>query len=276
MGSHSQNVSQPHWLLTPENWWKTYLIGWLPVGAAYLMILGLFVSIDGLTLITTWVANIIVPIIIGIGASWLILRVLHTLSWSIQLVLHAFGSLIFSTLWAQGTFRLMQIFSGLMTGDWTAPQWPAPVMAWQLFQGVAIYFTLCSATYAYWALQKLSAQSQTVTEPSDSTRIFAKKDDIILPIDVAEITAVQTIEGTTFIFRHREKLESRISLSALESHLPGESFLRVHRSAIINIDHIQSIEAVGNGRMAIHMKNDETVLSSRAGTTAIKSRLSIV
>lgn len=266
-----------HWLLRPDNWWKAYLLGWFPIGLAYALILGLFVNIDGLTLITTWLANILVPVIMGIGVSWLILRIMHATNWKLQLALHTAGSIIFSTLWALGAFRLLQIFSGLLTGEWIAPNWPAPVIAWQLFQGVSIYFVICSGSYVYWTLKNFPWPGQEDEEfREERRRIFARKDDVILPIDIVDVTAIRAIDGATFIFQGSTQLESKANLSQLESELPERLFLRIHRSAIINSDHIQSIEPAGNGRMSVHMTNGETIVSSRAGTQILKSRLPLV
>lgn len=264
------------WLLRAENWWKAYFLGWVPVASAYLIILGLFLNIDGITLVSTWLANIIVPLIMGLGVSWIVLNLLIERSVHVQLLSHSIGSVVFSTLWALGAFRLLQVSSGLIRGDWSPPVWPSAALAWQLFQGLAIYFTIASATYAYWAIRTFRHAQITEGEDAQTSRIFAKTPTGILPIGVSEIDAVRSIDGLTYIVRRGEKLESRLSLGELEDKLPSSVFLRVHRSALINLNHIQSIEPAGNGRLTVHLSSGLSLETSRSGTAALKGRLALV
>ncbi|NNE41452.1 MAG: LytTR family transcriptional regulator [Marinicaulis sp.] len=251
-------------------------MGWAPLGLSYLIILGLFVDITGLTLVTTWVANVLFPSIAGIGVVWVVLSLLIHQTPRVQIGAHTLGAIVFSTVWALTTFRLLQAFAGLTTGVWSAPNWPSPVVAWQLFQGLAIYFTIVSVTYAYWALTRLtSAETESVSLGAPQ-RIYAKTNNGLVPLIVNDICAARTIDGLSYLFVGRNKLESRMTLAELEAALPDEQFLRIHRSAIINLDQIQSIEPAGNGRQTIHLTNGETIETSRAGSAILKARVSLV
>ena len=263
-------------LLEPGNWWRTYFLGWIPVGLSYLIILALFTSVSGLTLISTWTANVLFPSLAGIGVAWGIVRWLVHQSPRLQIAAHTAGAVVFSMLWTLTTFRLLQLFSGVLGGDWSAPRWPSAVVAWQLFQGVAIYFTITSATYAYWALTRLFQGQPKDTKQQVPTRIYAKTIDGLAPLIPDEICAAKAINGLPYVFVQGKKLESRMTLAELEDALPSHQFLRIHRSTIVNLDQILSIESAGNGRRTLHLKSGLSVETSRAGATALKSRLALV
>ncbi|NQY14208.1 MAG: LytTR family transcriptional regulator DNA-binding domain-containing protein [Henriciella sp.] len=263
-------------LLDPRNWWKAYILAWLPLGLSYLIILGVFVDIDGSTLLVTWLANILYPSVVSIGVVWLCVKEIIHKPPRFQIIIHTLGAVAFSALWALTLFRLLQLFNGLLTSEWTPPIWPSAVIAWQLFQGLALYFIIVSGTYAFWALSKLKQNGLNLTPDPIRTRIYSRSELGLVPVTVDEISAVSTSDGATLLIVGPAQLESRMAISELEALLPLDKFVRIHRTALVNLDHIQSLEPAGNGRQTVHLKNGMTFESSRAGSTALKSRFSIV
>ncbi len=55
----------------------------------------------------------------------------------------------------------------------------------------------------------------------------------------------------------------RETLSALESHLDSQKFLRIHRSTIVNLDRIQALESLSHGEMALILKDGTRLTASR-------------
>jgi two-component system LytT family response regulator len=55
----------------------------------------------------------------------------------------------------------------------------------------------------------------------------------------------------------------RETLSALEQKLDPQKFLRVHRSAIVNLDRIQAMESLSHGELVLILKNGARVTASR-------------
>lgn len=271
----SSSIEQSQ-LLEPKNWWKAYALAWLPLGLAYLLVLGVFVDIDGRTLVTTWLANILYPSIVSIGVVWFTLTELVQKKLRLQLIIHTLGAVAYSALWALTLFRLLQLFNGVFNGNWSAPIWPSPVIAWQLFQGLALYFIIVSGTYAYWALAKLKQHGLTLEPEAPAARLYSRSSEGLVPVLVNEISAVRTLDGVTQLMVGAKQLESRLSLSELETLLPSETFVRIHKSVIINLDQVHSVEPAGNGRQSVHLQNGLTFETSRAGAAALKSRFAIV
>ncbi len=120
------------------------------------------------------------------------------------------------------------------------------------------------------ALSKALAQS-TKDEPK-STRLAIKTrglTDYIETNTIARLSGADdyveltTIGGKTFLLDD--------SLNALQKRLPS-SFLRVHRSHIINMPHVQQLKMPARGlRMAVLKSGDEIPVSRRQAARAVKS-----
>ena len=63
----------------------------------------------------------------------------------------------------------------------------------------------------------------------------------------------------------------RRRLGEFESDLP-ENFVRVHRSAIVNLDRVVRCEPAGSGRISVHLEGSEAVIASRAGAKILRER----
>ena len=74
--------------------------------------------------------------------------------------------------------------------------------------------------------------------------LFIKSDYKIRRIDFSEIHYIEGLKDYVKIFLRGEKkpLLSQSTLKALESRLPGDRFMRVHRSFIVNLETVKVIE----------------------------------
>ena len=61
-----------------------------------------------------------------------------------------------------------------------------------------------------------------------------------------------------------------IRLSELEGHLAAASFLRIHRSHLINLEHIISIEPYDGARVQVVMRSGARIIASRPGSKRLR------
>lgn len=95
---------------------------------------------------------------------------------------------------------------------------------------------------------------------------FLKIKDIKCIIAEAEYSVVHTA--------NQEKLLVRKLLKNWEKILPENSFLRIHRSTIINLDYIIKTDKWFNNSMVVYLKNiDEQFVISRRYASVIKHKL---
>ena len=85
----------------------------------------------------------------------------------------------------------------------------------------------------------------------------------ITKLDVSKVLVIKTDRPYTVIFSLDQKLLHDESLKKLESLLDPKTFIRVHRSAIINKNHIKEISSRKNGDYDVILTNQHSVRLSR-------------
>ncbi|MEZ5056039.1 MAG: LytTR family DNA-binding domain-containing protein [Saprospiraceae bacterium] len=100
------------------------------------------------------------------------------------------------------------------------------------------------------AIEKVSPlKSERTIEPfSEPKHIFVKSEYKLIRLDLDEILRFESDRDYITIFTEKEKILTLQSLSEWEQTLPASKFSRIHRSHIINLEKIESIE---NNRVVI-------------------------
>lgn len=97
---------------------------------------------------------------------------------------------------------------------------------------------LVTANKAKEQIEMTNNQSEKSTES-----IFVKSDYKLLQIDLYKITYIEAIKDYVCIhLDNAEKITSLMSLKSLEEKLPSNRFMRVHRSFIVQLEKIKTIE----------------------------------
>jgi two-component system, LytTR family, response regulator len=102
------------------------------------------------------------------------------------------------------------------------------------------------------------------------SRIFVRDGTRIVPVALNDIERIQGADDyATIVTRTKEYLVS-VRLSELERHLELGGFLRVHRSHVINLEFVASIQPSSSGRLDVTMKSGARVTASRAGSKRLR------
>jgi DNA-binding LytR/AlgR family response regulator len=117
------------------------------------------------------------------------------------------------------------------------------------------------------AIEKARRQlkSQAAPAPSETLRkIVGRRGSDLYLLDPAEIVAFQAEGELVHILTAAQRYLSDYSLKALEEKLERKRFRRIHRSTIINTDHIRKISPLSSKRWMLKMSNNfEAVVSKR-------------
>jgi DNA-binding LytR/AlgR family response regulator len=116
------------------------------------------------------------------------------------------------------------------------------------------------------ALDKARRQLKPAPPPtSDSLRkIVGRRGADLYLLDPTEIVAFQAEGELVHIVTAAQRYLSDHSLKALEDKLEPKRFRRIHRSTIINTDHIRKISPLSSKRWLLKMSNNfEAVVSKR-------------
>ena len=77
---------------------------------------------------------------------------------------------------------------------------------------------------------------------SDANEIFIKKGSTLVKLKIRDIIFVEALENYVTLNTKNEKFTIHFTMKALEYQLPSDTFIRVHRSFIVNISLIKTIK----------------------------------
>lgn len=101
-------------------------------------------------------------------------------------------------------------------------------------------------------------------------RIFVREGNAVVPVVVAEIERIEGQDDYAMLHACGRRHLVSLRLHALETRLPNPPFVRVHRSHLVNLDHVRRLVATGDGRLEVSMRNGATVPVSRARAKVIR------
>jgi two-component system LytT family response regulator len=101
------------------------------------------------------------------------------------------------------------------------------------------------------------------------SRIFVRDGNRILPVPLASLERIQGADDYATICTAAKEYLVSIRLSDLEAHL-GTGFLRIHRSHLINLEYVASIEPYDSARLEVVMKSGARIIASRTGSKRLR------
>lgn len=93
------------------------------------------------------------------------------------------------------------------------------------------------------ARERISIQQSQKSESTVSDHFFVKSEGSLVKIILHDIIYIESMSEYVMIhLKGNKQITSLMSLKNLEKSLPGDQFMRVHRSFIVNLNSIISIE----------------------------------
>lgn len=104
----------------------------------------------------------------------------------------------------------------------------------------------------------------------EPTRLLVPDGARLVPIPMESILWLQASDDfVTVHTRERSYLLSR-TLRELETRLNGRRFIRVHRSAIVNVVHVRSVRRLGSGRLSLTLDDGTSLVASRSHAAKVR------
>lgn len=105
------------------------------------------------------------------------------------------------------------------------------------------------------------------------SRILVRHRGGIVPIALEAIERLEARRDYVALHTGGRRFLVRLALSDLERRLDPSRFLRVHRSHIVNLDHVSSIVPYDGSRFRFVMRDGAELLSSRARAKELRQRV---
>ena len=218
--------------------------------------------------------NILTSWLVGLGVAFALCRLLPGRGPGALLLLHLVAASVFSFGWYLTDITLLGWSDGsLATGARIEP-FQGPAFVWQIFQGYAVYGALGALVHLLLLPARVPADlpQREVAAPSTTPgRMLLRTGDEMVTIDPGEIAAIVAADDYSEVRCNGRTHLVRRRLNEFEEELPPH-FVRVHRSAIVNLDRVVRCEPAGSGRISVHLEGSEAVIASRAGARRLRER----
>jgi DNA-binding LytR/AlgR family response regulator len=108
------------------------------------------------------------------------------------------------------------------------------------------------------------ASMSTPASPAPGRKIVGRSGADYILLDAREVLAFQAERELVWIITAGRRLLASQSLRAIEQRLDGSQFRRVHRNAIVNVNHVRKMSALTSQRWCITLSNSlELIVSKR-------------
>jgi two-component system LytT family response regulator len=104
----------------------------------------------------------------------------------------------------------------------------------------------------------------TSEHPARIRKVVGRSGSDYVLLDADEVLAFQAERELVWIITAKQRLFATQSLRAIEDRLGGPQFQRVHRNAIVNVNHVRKLTALSSQRWSITLSNSlQLVVSKR-------------
>lgn len=106
-------------------------------------------------------------------------------------------------------------------------------------------------------------------------KLTATKGTDIVQVIPRDIFYFEAVDNKVFLYLEKDVYETKQKLYELEERFRGTDFVRVSKSAILNLSKVKSLSPAFNGRFEATMKNGEKLIVSRAYVPVLKEKLGL-
>jgi two-component system LytT family response regulator len=104
-------------------------------------------------------------------------------------------------------------------------------------------------------------------------RIVGKIGEEYFLLSADEIYAFQADGDLVWIVTAKRKYLATQTLKELEQRLKNSSFRRIHRNALVNVEHVRKMSALSSQRWLITMNNDQEFVASKRQARTVRELL---
>jgi DNA-binding LytR/AlgR family response regulator len=270
--------------------WLVYGIAWLPFVASYLILLVIHLGRPLIESIKPTIITSVPPVLLGIG----VVAICDRFRWRPQrpvgfFATHLSLAVLYFVLWmssAQTLSALDRKIAHALPSDSGLSDSSFEV---SFVTGFLIYVAIAGAVYAMQTVEKLRVEQARVAELENlSTRVHEEATSTggrsdqwlnrllvkngrgeIVPVRVADIVRFVGADDYVEVFANSSAFLVKLTLTELEKRLDPEHFRRIHRSAIVNLDHLVSCREVDR-RLVLKLSDGAEVTASHSGSQSLR------
>lgn len=94
-------------------------------------------------------------------------------------------------------------------------------------------------------------------------RLFVREAGRVIPLRSAEVVRLEASDDFVIVHTTSDRYRMSVPLQQLEARLDPAQFVRVHRSHIVNMDHVASLSPYDGSRLEVRLRNGTIIVASR-------------
>ena len=206
---------------------------------------------------------------------------LHLDTWRTQLPRYLLASLVFSLLHVLAMVTIRKLVYAGMGSQYDFGPWPRE-LAYEYLKDVRSFAGYVMLIEGYrLLLRRLQGEASLLDAPDVGPpvepierpeRFLVRKLGREFLVAAADIESLQASGNYVNLRVRGRDYPLRSTIAALEARLDPARFLRVHRSHIVNIEHLAMIEPLYTGDARLHLKDGSTLPCSRRYRAAVRER----
>lgn len=254
-GSYAKWVDYQR-LGVPVDWWQTASWSWSS-------------ALTGLAL---------VPAVLWFCRRW----PLHLNTWRRNLPWYVLASVAWSLLHVAGMVTLRKLVYATQGAVYDFGDWPSELL-YEYSKDVRTFIGMVLLIHGYRLLVlRLQGEASLLDAPDAGPpvepverpeRFLVRKLGREFLISVADVEWLQASGNYVNLHLRGRDYPLRSTIAGIEAKLDPDRFVRVHRSYIVNLDRIASIEPLESGDARIHLRDGSAVPCSRRYRQALRQRV---
>jgi hypothetical protein len=204
-------------------------------------------------------------------------------TWTVNWRWHVLGSVGFSVIHVIGMVLLRHAAYSAMGTRYDFGNWLTE-FGYEYLKDVRTYAGMLATIYLYrLLLLRLQGEARLLDAPDDDTpplesverpeRFLVRKLGREFLVAAREVEYVQASGNYVNLHMHGRDYPLRSTIGGVEERLDPTRFLRVHRSYILNLDHLASIEPLDTGDARLHLRDGSSLPCSRRYRAVLRERV---
>lgn len=115
--------------------------------------------------------------------------------------------------------------------------------------------------------------AESLVRFSEGRKIVGKLGPEYYLLDVSDVLAFQAEREIVWIVTSRQRYMGAQTLRAIESRLGGSTFQRVHRNALVNVNHVHKMTPLTSQRWMLTLTNGQELIVSKRQAHAVRQLL---
>jgi hypothetical protein len=289
MSSENKKQHIQYFLKHQHFWAIVLLLSWFSINVVVLATTSLMEFARSDKSIATWepfcweissqvILLLLIPVGIFINDRWL-----DKLKFNIRLAIHAALTIPFSIVHIAGMVGIRQLWYRAMDSHYVFGNLPLELL-YEYRKDAQTYLTLALIIFGYRLIvRRIQGEASYLAKDEESEnielemppeRLLIKKLGREFLIQTSDIEWIEASGNYANLHIKDSVYPMRITMDKLEKLLPS-NFIRIHRSSIVNLEHIQEIQPLDTGDYQVTLYAKKILTLSRRYREGFKTLLSL-